>query len=89
MPYVWQFFFLTGEAVYCDDTPRYADELYLVVKTSTYARAKIISIDYAEALSRPGVVTVIDEKDLPGGRNMVGVTPIKDDYVFARGTVKE
>lgn len=82
-------FFLAGEAIYCDDTPRYVDELYLAVKTSTYARAKIICIDYTEVLSRPGVVTVVDEKDLPGGRNMVGVTPIKDDYVFARETVKE
>jgi len=73
--------------VYCDDIPRRSDELYLSVKTSTYAHAKIISVDYTEALSQPGVVTIVDEKDLPGSRNMVGVMPIKDDYVFAREKV--
>jgi len=78
---------IIGEAVYCDDIPRRSDELYLAVKTSTHAHAKIISIDYTEALSQPGVVIVVDEKDLPGNRNMVGVMPIKDDYVFAREKV--
>jgi len=80
-------FIIIGEAVYCDDIPRRSDELYLAVKTSTHAHAKIISVDYTEALSQPGVVTVVDEKDLPGNRNMVGVMPIKDDYVFAREKV--
>jgi len=73
--------------VYCDDIPRRSDELYLAVKTSIHAHAKIISVDYTEALSQPGVVTVVDESDLPGSRNMVGVMPIKDDYVFAREKV--
>jgi len=59
----------------------------LAVKTSTYAHAKIIQVDYSEALSYPGVVTIVDEKDLPESRNMVGVMPIKDDYVFAREKV--
>ncbi|XP_060840095.1 xanthine dehydrogenase isoform X2 [Rhopalosiphum padi] len=77
----------TGEAVYCDDIPRRSDELYLAVKTSIHAHAKIISVDYTEALSQPGVVTIVDEKDLPGSRNMVGIMPIKDDYVFAREKV--
>ncbi|XP_025200769.1 xanthine dehydrogenase [Melanaphis sacchari] len=77
----------TGEAVYCDDIPRRSDELYLAVKTSIHAYAKIISVDYTEALSQPGVVTIVDEKDLPGIRNMVGITPIKDDYIFAREKV--
>lgn len=79
--------FLLGEAVYCDDIPRRSDELYLAVKTSTHALAKIISIDYTEALSYPGVVIIVDENDLPGNRNMVGITPIKDDYIFAREKV--
>lgn len=80
--------YFSGEAVYCDDIPRYSNELYLAVKTSSHACAKIISIDYSEALAYPGVITVVDEKDLPGSRNMVGVMPIKDDYVFARDKVK-
>lgn len=31
-----------GEAVYCDDIPRYENELYLTVVTSTKAHAKIM-----------------------------------------------
>lgn len=80
-------FYFLGEAVYCNDIPRYSNELHLAVKTSTHACAKIISVDYTEALAYPGVIAVVDEKDLPGSRNMVGVLPIKDDYVFARETV--
>lgn len=82
-----RFSFTLGEAVYCDDVPCHADELYLAVKTSTYAHAKITEVDYSDALSYPGVVIIIDEKDLPGNRNMVGVTSVKDDYVFAREKV--
>lgn len=80
-------FFVLGEAVYCDDIPLRSDELYLGIKTSIHAHAKIIRIDYTEALSYPGVVTVVDEKDLPGSRNMVGIMPVKDDYIFAREKV--
>ncbi|XP_025414020.1 xanthine dehydrogenase [Sipha flava] len=77
----------TGEAVYCNDIPPRSDELYLAIKTSIHAHAKIIKIDYTEALSCCGVVTIVDEKDLPGNRNMVGIMPVKDDYVFAREKV--
>lgn len=85
---VFIYVFSIGEAVYCDDTPLHSNELYLAVKTSTYAHAKIISVDYTKALAYPGVIAVVDEKDLPGNRNMVGVMPIKDDYVFAREKVQ-
>lgn len=78
---------MQGEAIYCDDIPRRSDELYLAVKTSIHAHAKIININYSDALSYPGVVTIVDENDLPGDRNIVGVTPVKDDYIFARKTV--
>ncbi|XP_050420003.1 xanthine dehydrogenase isoform X2 [Adelges cooleyi] len=77
----------TGEAIYCDDLPHLTGELFLAVKTSTHSHAKITTIDYSKALSHPGVITIVDEKDLPGDRNMVGVTPLKDDYVFAREKV--
>lgn len=81
------FKYLSGEAIYCDDVLCRSTELYLAVKTSTQAHANIISIDYTKALQHPGVVTIVDEKDLPGNRNAVGVTPIKDDYIFAREKV--
>ncbi|KAM8934726.1 LOW QUALITY PROTEIN: aldehyde oxidase-like [Pelodytes ibericus] len=53
----------TGEAVYCDDMPALDGELFV---TSSRAHAKIISIDFSEALAQPGVVDIVTEKDLPG-----------------------
>ncbi|NP_001295389.1 aldehyde oxidase 3 [Oryctolagus cuniculus] len=56
----------TGEAVFCDDMPALADELFLAVVTSTRPHAKIISIDASEALALPGVIDVITAQDVPG-----------------------
>uniref|UniRef100_A0A671G271 Aldehyde oxidase n=1 Tax=Rhinolophus ferrumequinum TaxID=59479 RepID=A0A671G271_RHIFE len=59
----------TGEAVYIDDMPPIAQELFLAPVTSTRAHAKIISIDVSEALALPGVVDVITAEDVPGDNN--------------------
>ncbi|XP_071078978.1 xanthine dehydrogenase/oxidase-like [Haliotis cracherodii] len=56
----------TGEAVYVDDMPPLADELVLALVTSTRAHAKIVSIDASDALTLPGVVDFICQKDVPG-----------------------
>ncbi|XP_045415180.1 aldehyde oxidase 2 [Lemur catta] len=56
----------TGEAVFCDDIPVVDKELFMVLVTSSRAHAKIISIDFSEALELPGVVDVITAEDVPG-----------------------
>uniref|UniRef100_A0A8C8ZZL5 aldehyde oxidase n=1 Tax=Prolemur simus TaxID=1328070 RepID=A0A8C8ZZL5_PROSS len=56
----------TGEAVFCDDIPVADKELFMVLVTSSRAHAKIISIDFSEALELPGVVDVITAEDIPG-----------------------
>ncbi|XP_077926154.1 aldehyde oxidase 2-like [Halichoerus grypus] len=56
----------TCEAVFCDDIPMVDRELFMVLVTSTRAHAKIISIDWSEALELPGVVEVITAEDMPG-----------------------
>ncbi|KAJ8282636.1 hypothetical protein COCON_G00051550 [Conger conger] len=56
----------TGEAVYCDDIPKSLGELFLVVVTSTRAHARIIKIDFSEALKLPGVVDIVTAQDIPG-----------------------
>ncbi|XP_023692582.2 aldehyde oxidase 6 isoform X1 [Paramormyrops kingsleyae] len=56
----------TGEAVYCDDMAKVQGELFMVIVTSTRARANIIKIDDSEALKLPGVVDVITTRDIPG-----------------------
>ncbi|MGH0121086.1 UNVERIFIED_CONTAM: hypothetical protein FKN15_070755, partial [Acipenser sinensis] len=75
----------TGEAIYCDDMPRYENELYLTLVTSTKAHAKVISIDTAEALEVPGVVCFLSYKDIPGS-NITGPI-VLDETVFAEDTV--
>ncbi|XP_019491152.1 PREDICTED: aldehyde oxidase 4-like [Hipposideros armiger] len=59
----------TGEAVYVDDMPPIAQELFLAPVTSTRAHAKITLIDVSEALALPGVVDVIRAEDVPGDNN--------------------
>nr|DBA20049.1 TPA: hypothetical protein GDO54_015790 [Pyxicephalus adspersus] len=56
----------TGEAVYTDDMPCVAGELFVRFVTSFRAHAKIVSIDYSEALALPGVADVITADDVPG-----------------------
>lgn len=72
----------TGEAIYCDDLPKFENELYLGLVLSTKAHANIISIDESEALCQPGVHRFFSAKDLTEDQNKVG--PIfHDDEVFA------
>ncbi|KAK9295186.1 hypothetical protein QLX08_010430 [Tetragonisca angustula] len=71
----------TGEAIYCDDMPKFSDELYLAVVLSTRAHAKILKIDATKALSLEGVVAFYSAKDLPEEQQFYG--PIfHDDRVF-------
>uniref|UniRef100_A0A667FXE4 FAD-binding PCMH-type domain-containing protein n=1 Tax=Lynx canadensis TaxID=61383 RepID=A0A667FXE4_LYNCA len=62
----------SGEAVYCDDIPRYENELSLRLVTSTRAHAKIKSIDTSEAQKVPGFVCFISADDVPGS-NITGI----------------
>lgn len=71
----------TGEAVYCDDMPKWENELYLALVLSTKAHAKILSINPNDALKLPGVHRFFCAEDLSAHSNEVG--PIfHDEYVF-------
>lgn len=74
----------SGEAVYCDDIPRYKNELSLRLVTSTQAHAKIKSIDISEAQKVPGFVCFISADDIPGS-NETGL--FNDETVFAKDEV--
>uniref|UniRef100_A0A2I3HYX1 Xanthine dehydrogenase/oxidase n=1 Tax=Nomascus leucogenys TaxID=61853 RepID=A0A2I3HYX1_NOMLE len=74
----------SGEAVYCDDIPRYENELSLRLVTSTRAHAKIKSIDTSEAKKVPGFVCFISADDVPGS-NITGIC--NDETVFAKEKV--
>lgn len=71
----------TGEAVYIDDIPPIAEELFLAPVTSSRAHAKIISIDISEAMEHPGVVDVITAEDVPGENNPNG------EIIYAKNEV--
>ncbi|CAH3019046.1 unnamed protein product, partial [Porites evermanni] len=75
----------TGEAIYCDDIPKYADELYMGIVFSKRAHAKITSVDPSEALSLPGVKAYVSSDDVPGD-NKTGYH-VLDEEIFATDKV--
>lgn len=77
----------TGEAIYCDDIPKYSDELYLALVTSTKAHAKILSIDASEALSMDGVKRFFSAADLTDEQNQWGPV-VENEYVFWKDVVR-
>lgn len=76
----------TGEAVYCDDMPKWFNELYLGLVLSTKSHAKILSINPKEALKISGVHRFFSAKDLSTKQNQVG-SIFHDEYVFVPQTV--
>lgn len=77
----------TGEAIYCDDMPKYSEELYLALVLSTRAHAKILKIDETKALSLEGVIAFYSAKDIPEKQRLVG--PIfHDEEIFVSEKVQ-
>ena len=65
-----------GTAKYCDDL--YFDEmLHGVALRSAYPRARVLSIDTAEAERMEGVVKILTAKDIPGQQK---IGHLKQDY---------
>eukprot|EP00794_Sanderia_malayensis_P005705 gene5705-biopygen4629 len=73
----------TGEAVYCDDMPKFENELYLAFVLSAKAHAYILSINADEAMQMDGVVSFVCHKDLSKDNNKFGLTDVIDEEVFA------
>ena len=62
---------VTGEAVYTDDQPAGALEVWPVC--APHARARIVSRDAAAARAMPGIHAVLLAEDVPGENNVGGV----------------
>ena len=62
----------TGEAVYCDDMPKFENELYLGLVLSSKAHANVLSIDPTDALKLEGVHAFFCHKDLTHHQNEIG-----------------
>ncbi|CAG9760635.1 unnamed protein product [Ceutorhynchus assimilis] len=71
----------SGEAIYCDDIPRFDRELCLAFVTSIRAHAKIISIDPSAALKLDGVEGFVGIEDIGVELNVWG-SIIRDEKVF-------
>ncbi|KAJ8045856.1 Xanthine dehydrogenase/oxidase [Holothuria leucospilota] len=59
------------------------DELFLAFVTIKSPHAKIISVDFSEALSRDGVVDVVSANDIPG----INFFEDKGEFIFAEDEV--
>uniref|UniRef100_A0A2K6F1U7 aldehyde oxidase n=1 Tax=Propithecus coquereli TaxID=379532 RepID=A0A2K6F1U7_PROCO len=77
----------TGEAIFCDDIPVVDKELFMVLVTSSRAHAKIISIDFSEALKLPGVLDVVTAEDVPGTNGAEDDKLLAVDEVLCVGQV--
>ncbi|KAL5273476.1 XDH family protein [Megaselia abdita] len=74
----------SGEAVYCDDIPKSANELYLVLVLSTRSHAKIVSVNADKALALEGVEAFFSSKDLTEKQNIIDLLPMYDDEELFR-----
>ena len=73
----------TGEAIYVDDIPLFENELYAAVIYSSQPHARILKIDYSDAIQDG--IHFIDHTDVPG-ENLIGAV-MHDEELFATETV--
>ncbi|HVK90332.1 MAG TPA: xanthine dehydrogenase molybdopterin binding subunit [Mycoplana sp.] len=78
---------VTGTAEFIDDVPEPAGTLHAYLGLSQRAHAEIISIDFSEVSSSPGVIGVLTAQDIPG-ENDVSPAHKHDDPVFAAAKVE-
>lgn len=73
---------VVGAATYTDDIPTPEGTLHAYLGLSSVAAGTVRALDFAEALSAPGVVGVLGPSDVPGAND---VSPVgkNDDPVFA------
>lgn len=76
----------SGEALYFDDIPNFANELYLGLVLSTKAHARIISINPSKALEQIGVHAFYCGKDLNSDQNSFGAVA-QDEQFFKTDVV--
>lgn len=77
---------VSGEAVYIDDIPSKAGELFLAFVTSKRAHALITSIDPSAALRLPGVHGFIDHTDVKG-ENTWGFMFMEEEFLASEKVI--
>jgi len=82
--------FVSGQAVFVSDIAPPGTR-HAAVLTSPYACARIVSIDASEALAMPGVLAVVDGRELAAATNslLIGVdAPLVKRYPMAAGRAR-
>ena len=77
----------TGEAVYVDDIPSIDGELLLFPVHSSEAHARIISVDYQNALKVPGVAGWVAAEDI-SGLNLWSINGTPEEPLFPENKVE-
>ena len=72
---------VSGKSVYLDDIPQQEGTLYGLVYDSPIAHGRIKKLDFGKALELPGIVKIIQAKDIPGNNQLGAI--IKDEPLFA------
>lgn len=79
---------ISGEATYLDDMPPLPNEVHGAFVQTTFASAKIVSIDASKALTLPGVLSFVTAEDIPGYNSFVVNAGSQPDPVFVEESVK-
>ncbi|MCV6601291.1 MAG: xanthine dehydrogenase molybdopterin binding subunit [Cohaesibacter sp.] len=78
---------VTGSANYADDIPEPVGTLHAYLGLADQACGEIIALDLSEVQKAPGVVGILQAKDIPG-HNDISPTGLKDEPVFATKRVE-
>lgn len=76
---------VTGKSVYVDDISEIRGTLYALPFDLPVAHAKILSMNFDDALASAGIVRVLTHKDIPG-ENQIGIS-VQDEPLFAEDEV--
>jgi len=72
---------LSGKSIFIDDMPEIQGTLFAAVVTSPIAHGKLLSIDFSEAETLPGILRTFTYRDIPGENQIGGIVP--DEPLFA------
>eukprot|EP00088_Acartia_fossae_P000839 TRINITY_DN10324_c0_g1_i1.p1 TRINITY_DN10324_c0_g1~~TRINITY_DN10324_c0_g1_i1.p1 ORF type:complete len:1254 (+),score=453.48 TRINITY_DN10324_c0_g1_i1:28-3789(+) len=78
----------TGQAVFTEDIPEFANELFFAPVLSTIAHGNIKSVNADEALKIKGVHYFISAKDAREGTNVFKINGLVDEVMFADNLVE-
>ncbi len=72
---------LSGKSIFIDDMPEIQGTLFASVVTSPIAHGSLLSIDYSEVETLPGILRIFTYRDIPGENQIGGIIP--DEPLFA------